>query len=60
MIIYQDNILISAANNDQLEKRLMQVTSCLQNAGMTINEEKSIMKTSSVTFLGYHILSDGI
>ena len=60
MIIYQDDIFIDAANNDQLEKRLMQVASSWQNAGMTINEDKSIMKISSVTFLDYRISSDGI
>jgi hypothetical protein len=60
LIIYQDDILIGANDEITLGQRLLKVRQTLENAGLSMNFEKSISRTESVHFLGYVISRDGV
>ena len=50
MIIYQDDILLGAVNLEEL-----QILKKLQDAGMSINEEKCVFNCESISYLGLQI-----
>ena len=60
MVCYQDDICIRAINENELKKKMDNVLNRLRNAGMTLNEKKSINNYSKISFLGYTILKEGI
>ena len=60
MIIYQDDILLGAVNLDELKRKTKLILKRLQDAGMTINEEKCIFNCESISYLGLQISKDGI
>ena len=60
VLIYQDDVLIYAANKDSLQKRLAAVSKRLQEKFITVNENKSVAYMDKVTFLGFTVLGKGI
>lgn len=59
-IVYIDDILIFAENEEEHDLRLECVLSKLKNAGVQLNKEKSEIKVRSVTFLGHVLNENGI
>ena len=51
VVVYQDDVMICAANESQLQNRLAQVRNRLRERNVTINEEKSKGSTDSLTYL---------
>ena len=60
VIIYQDDILLGAKSENELDLKAKKVVSILTSAGMTINLEKSILSASELTFLGFRVSGKGI
>lgn len=60
VIVYQDDVLVCAENESQLQKRLSQTRKRLADYHVTINEEKSVTSTERLTFLGFSFSKDGI
>ncbi len=60
VLIYQDDVLIYADNDESLRKRLEAVKTRLHEKRITINEEKSVEYMDEVSFLGFCISSRGI
>ena len=60
ILIYQDDVLIFAENDEALEKRLRAVKTRLAEKRITINQEKSIKLTDNISFLGFHLSARGI
>ena len=60
LIIYQDDILIAAKTKSELENRVKNLKSRLDEWDVTINMKKSIEYAEKITFLGYEISKEGI
>ncbi len=60
IIIYQDDILLGAPMEKLLDKKARRAIHSLEDKGMMINDDKSILKASQITFLGHKISADGI
>ena len=60
LIIYQDDILLHAPSSDALAKRLSALFRRLQEKGITVNHDKSVLNTTEVKFLGHVLSSEGI
>lgn len=56
---YLDDILIASKDMQQHEQHLRQVFERLQKNGMVINAPKCILGAKAVTYLGYHVNSEG-
>ena len=57
IIIYQDDTLIGAPTEQQLDLKVQQAIKRITDKGMTINSDKSTFKSRQLTFLGYRISS---
>ena len=60
IIVFQDDILIGAEQQQELTKLRQEVLSKLQMAEVVFNESKSIMETREVSFLGHILNEQGI
>ena len=60
VIIYQDDILITAASSYELAKRVTNVQRRLEQRNVTLNLQKSILLAKEVRFLGDLINKDGV
>ena len=61
LIIYQDDILVGAADEQTLKHKCDIILDALRNAGLTINLGKCDLKAvPSVVFLGYSLSSEGV
>ena len=60
VLIYQDDVLIYAANKESLTKRMNAVRKRLSEKCVTINEAKSVKYLDEVVFLGFKLSSRGI
>jgi len=58
-VLYQDDVLVGAGSESQLNERTGNVVNRLNNAGMTVNDSK-FLKGTEVSFLGYSISRDGV
>lgn len=57
---YFDDILIIASNANELRDRLQHVLKRLMDAGIRLKEEKCVLCTTSIQFLGYQIDQFGL
>ncbi|XP_064482878.1 uncharacterized protein LOC135395716 [Ornithodoros turicata] len=60
VVPYFDDILIQAANQDELATRLREVLRRLARAGLRARKDKCLFGVSSVEFLGYRVDANGI
>ena len=60
VFVYIDDILIASRDHAEHHHHLRQVLTLLQENGLTINKEKSILGESSVSFLGHMVSKNGI
>ena len=60
IIIFQDDILIGAEEQEELSRLRHEVLRKLNEAEVVFNESKSIMETREVSFLGHILNEDGI
>ena len=60
VIIYHDDILLFAENDDSLRKRLNAVKTRLTEKRVTVNLSKSIELADEVTYLGFRVSARGI
>ena len=60
IIVYQDDVLIFAENDESLTKRVNAVKTRLAEKRVTINEKKSIEYSNEISFLGFRISARGI
>ena len=60
VIVYQDDILVYASNDDELKLRSERLLQRLNKRNVSINWTKSVRSAESVTFLGHVISADGI
>ena len=60
VIVYQDDIMIFADSATQLKKRLIEVKKRLREHNFTLNDDKCIQCTDSLSFLGYIFSKDGL
>ena len=60
VLCYMDDVLIMGETEQEMEKHLLNVFQRLTEAGVTLNLEKCIFKTRSITFLGHLIDDSGI
>ena len=60
IVVYQDDVLVYADSDSQLHKRLAQLRKRLVQRNVTINEQKSVSCTESLTFLGFVFSKEGI
>lgn len=60
VLIYQDDVLIHASNDDELRKRLQAVKTRLHEKHITVNTDKSVEYADEISFLGFRISSKGI
>ena len=58
--VYLDDILVSGDIKAEHDERLRQVLHILQEHNVQINKKKSVLNTSSIEYLGYHISGQGI
>ncbi len=59
-LCFQDDILISGENPDELISRIIEVLTILQNAGLKLNLAKCKWMMTEITYLGLKICSEGI
>lgn len=59
-IVYIDDILIFAIDENEHDRRLKQVLIRLRDAGVKLNREKSEIKVKSIVFLGHVLNEQGI
>ena len=59
-LCYLDDTLIAAKSETELDNRVKEVRRILENEGRLINDEKSILKSQEVSWLGYNISELGI
>ena len=57
---YLDDVLISASDENQHSKRLRQVLTIMQDAGLRLRIEKCSIGVKKVSYLGYLIDKDGL
>ena len=60
VIVYIDDVLVSGATADEHLKRLEEVLSRLEKAGLCLQKSKCHFMVSSVTFLGHKVDKDGL
>ena len=60
VIIYQDDLMVFAENATQLKKRVIDVKKRLREHNVTINADKCIQCTDSLSFLGYVFSGEGM
>ena len=60
VIAYQDDVLIFAATEASLRRRMTATRNKLEERGFSINEQKSATVSESISFLGYEISKCGI
>ena len=60
IIIYQDDICLSAGTREELKSKREQVLQRLKQAGMTLNRDKSKLGCERISYLGYQISREGI
>ena len=60
ILIYQDDVLVYAENQESLHKRLEAVKTRLKEKKITINKEKSVEYVDEISFLGFRISARGI
>ena len=60
MIIYQDDICIGAQSEKELTSKVDAILKKLKEVGMRINESKSVMCSTELSFLGHSLGSNGI
>jgi hypothetical protein len=60
VICYQDDLLVHAETERQLDERLREVKTRMLESGCTINVDKSTEKATSLEFLGFLITERGI
>ena len=59
-IIYQDDICLGARSEAELSERVHIVLKRLSDAGMKVNESKSVLLAKEISFLGYTISGEGV
>ncbi|XP_026530731.1 uncharacterized protein K02A2.6-like, partial [Notechis scutatus] len=60
VVPYFDDVLVSAANQEELEGRLREVLEKFKGAGLKVKKEKCQLYTEQVEFLGYLLDRHGI
>jgi hypothetical protein len=60
VLVYHDDILAFAENDDSLVKRLEAIRTRLQEKRVTINEAKSVNLCDEITYLGFKVSAKGI
>ncbi|PAA81730.1 hypothetical protein BOX15_Mlig033926g4 [Macrostomum lignano] len=60
MVIYQDDICVGAPTEGELDAKVKHLLSTLKEAGMEINHEKCVFRSTEICFLGYRISADGV
>lgn len=60
IVIYIDDILIYAVDNEELQEITGQVHSALNTNNLTLNKDKCEYAKQSLTFLGHQITPDGL
>lgn len=58
--VYIDDILVASTTDEEHRQHLQQLFQRLREFGVLINPAKCTLGTSSVTFLGHYVTSDGI
>ncbi|MEL7079444.1 MAG: RNase H-like domain-containing protein [Cyanobacteria bacterium J06582_2] len=59
-VAYQDDILLYGVTEAELKKRYNAVKERLAGKNFTVNEEKCVSFSTTLSFLGYEISSDGV
>ena len=60
VVCQMDDIMVFGKNSEEHDSRLEQVMQRLKQAGVTLNRQKCVFSTSTVTFLGHVITSQGV
>ena len=60
VIVYQDDVMICAKSEGQLQNRISQVRNRLNQRNVTVNESKCCGSCESLRFLGFTFSKDGI
>lgn len=60
MLCHQDDVCLGAINKKELKRQTGIVLSWLRNAGMILNEKKSIHNSDKILFLWYSISKKGV
>ncbi|KAL1447868.1 hypothetical protein WDU94_005423 [Cyamophila willieti] len=60
VIVYFDDIFISANDEKELSQRIELVVDKLMGVGLTLNKDKCLLYKNSIDFLGYSISKDGV
>ena len=60
VICYLDDILVAAHNETKLKTRVTSLLKTLETCNISINEEKSILSSRKIEWLGYEISRQGI
>lgn len=60
VVPYFDDVLIIAADEQQLKDRLRGVLTKFRTAGLRVKRNKCMIEVPSVEFLGYQVDGDGI
>ena len=55
-----DDIIVYGEDQEQHDKNLETVLSCLLKAGLTLNKEKCVFSQDQITFVGHHVGKNGI
>ena len=60
VVVHVDDILVMENNKDDHDINLKNVLRCIEESGMTLNEEKCKIGLEEVEFIGFRIGKDGI
>lgn len=60
LLIYQDDVICFAENDESLQKRLSAVLKRLEEKRVTLNIDKCIERSDKISFLGFQISAGGI
>ena len=55
-----DDVLIFGKTQEEHDQRLAEALTRIQSAGVTLNKDKCVFNTSTLTFLGHVLDKDGI
>ena len=55
-----DDVLIFGKTQEEHDQRLAEALIRIQSAGVTLNKDKCVFNTSTLTFLGHVLVKDGI
>ena len=55
-----DDIIVYGENQEEHDKNLETVLSCLLKAGLTLNKEKCVFSQDQINFVGHRVGKDGI